>query len=378
MRRSIQSPALCCSVACLLCFTGCTGTYTSEFSLIIVNRTANTIEAMANGNALGNVTAGQSGTYSLTLPESNANRFSNGVAPTPQASIVLTAKDTRTGVLSNERATTLSKGTPTYVSFTAEDFPSRGPTIARFTLSPTTATINQDVSFNATSSTVTNGTYEWDFGDGTRGTGATITQRYTRAGTFTVTLIVTSDTKAMSSASRTITIFGAITAPNFTFTPASPSINQPVTFTAAQLPAGTSGTYTWDYGDRTSGTGNPSTYRYTAGGSYTVTLRFTSDAGLSATTARQITVAATLPAGSASFTFSPTNPRVNDDVYFNASASIVNNATYFWDFGDGTSGEGLTTIHRYSIKRAFTVTLTVTNDLGQRAVADRVVTLSDP
>ena len=42
---------------------------------------------------------------------------------------------------------------PTYVSFAVEDFPSTGPTISRFTFSPTNPTINQDVSFNGSSST---------------------------------------------------------------------------------------------------------------------------------------------------------------------------------------------------------------------------------
>jgi PKD repeat protein len=118
---------------------------------------------------------------------------------------------------------------------------------------------------------------------------------------------------------------------------------------------------------------------FTQGGNYTVTLRFTNDAGLSATTARQITVSSTLPANAASFVFSPTNPRVNDDVFFNASASTVANASaYTWDWGDGTTGSGVTTSHRYSIKRAFTVVLTVTNAFGQTAVTNRVVTLADP
>jgi PKD repeat protein len=378
-RPLVAASVLACAAVLL---SGCTGKYRSDFSLVVVNRTANLIQTMANGRDLGQVASGQSVTFTLDLPQSNANVFTNGVAPTAQATVVLTAKDVRTGVLSAERPTTLSQGSPTYVSFSADDFPSTGPTIARFTFSPTTATINQDVSFNGTSSTVNNGTYDWDFGDGQTGTGPTITKRYARAGTFTVTLIVTSDTKVTSSASRTITVSGTVTAPNFNFTPAAPAINQPVVFTVVTAPgpgAGVGGTYSWDFGDRTTGTGSPATHVFTQGGNYTVTLRFTNDAGLSATTARQITVSSTLPANAASFVFSPTNPRVNDDVFFNASASTVANASaYTWDWGDGTTGSGVTTSHRYSIKRAFTVVLTVTNAFGQTAVTNRVVTLADP
>lgn len=364
----------------LLAGMSCSRAYRSDFSVIIVNRTANTLQTMVNGSPLGQVAAGQSGTFTVNMEQSNANIYVNGVAPTPQVTVVLTAKDLKTGILSAERSTTLAEGSPTYVSFTADDFPSTGPTIARFTFSPTSATINQDVSFNGTSSTVSNGTFEWDFGDGQTGTGATITHRYARAGTFTITLLVTSDTKTISSASRTITIAGTVTAPTFNFTPASPAINQDVIFTV-QVTPGTApgGTYAWDFGDRTSGTGSPVSHAYAVGGNYTVTLRYTSDAGLTASSSRQITVSSTLPAGSASFTFSPTNPRLGDDVFFNASASTVANATYTWDWGDGTAlGSGVTATHRYTLKRAYTVTLTVRNALGQQAVADRVVTLSDP
>src|SRR5512147_1727626 len=112
--------------------SGCTGRYENDFPILVVNRTANQIQALANGNAIGDVAAGQTGSFSVTLPESNGNVFVNGVAPTPQAEVTLTAKDTRTGALSSEKSVVLTHGNPTTVSFTADDFPSTGPTIARF------------------------------------------------------------------------------------------------------------------------------------------------------------------------------------------------------------------------------------------------------
>src|SRR5258705_10279367 len=132
---------------------------------------------------------------------------------------------------------TISQAAPTYVAFDATDFPSTGPTVARFTFSPTNPTINQDVSFNGSSSTVTNGTYAWDFGDGQTGAGVTTTHRYVRAGTFTITMSVTSDTRATSTSSRTINVSATLppTTANFTFSPTNPSINQDVIFTAGAL-----------------------------------------------------------------------------------------------------------------------------------------------
>jgi len=343
-----------------------------------VNRTANSIQALANGNTVGDVAAGQTQQFSITLSESNSNTFTNGTAPTPQAQVTFTAKDTRTGALSSEKPVTLTQSSPTYVEFTADDFPSTGPTIARFTFSPTNPTINQMVSFNASSSTVSNGTFAWDFGDGQTGTGVTTTHAYPRGGTFTITLTVTSDTRVTSTSSRTITISTVLppTVANFTFSPTNPAVNQDVTFVSAGGPAIPGATYDWNFGDGTTGSGISVTHRYTRGGAFTVTLRVSTDPTLTATSSRQITVATTLPAGSANFVFSPTDPRVGDTVFFNASSSTVANASFSWDFGDGTSGSGMTPTHQYGADRTYTVTLTVRNELGQTATTSKTVTVA--
>ena len=151
------------------------------------------------------------------------------------------------------------------------------------------------------------------------------------------------------------------TAANFTFSPTNPAINQDVVFNASgtPVPGGpgpgpfpfpTGGgapvqgaTYTWDFGDGTTGTGTSTTHRYTRGGTFAITLRVTSDTGLTATTSRQVTISTTLPAGSANFVFSPTDPQPDDVVFFNASSSTLSNGSYTWDFGDGNSGSGVTT-----------------------------------
>ena len=388
MKRVIIAVAAGTIVAC-----GGVGGYKSDFPVVIVNRTANTLQALANGNAVGNVAAGTQATFTVNLPESQANTFNNGVAPTPQADVTFTAKDTRTGALSAEKAVTLSTANPTTVSFDPTDFPSTGPTISRFTVSPTNPTINQDITFNGTSSTVSNGTFAWDFGDGSSDTGMIVTHRYTRNGTFTIVLSVTSDTKATSTSSRTLTVSGTLSAANanFTFSPTQPSINQAVIFTAnasaggpgfgpgGPVPGPTANfTFAWDFGDGGTGTGSPANHVYARGGTYTVTLRATADTGLSAVASRPITVQATLPAGSANFTFSPTDPAPGDSVFFNASSSTASGGSYKWDFGDGSSDSGVAPVHAYSSAHTYTVTLTVTNALGQSATVSKTVTVAVP
>jgi large repetitive protein len=363
--------------------SACVGRYESDFPVIIVNRTANTIQALANGKAIGSVDAGQTQSFSLELPESNPNVFVNGTQPTPHADVTFTARDLRTGALSSEKSVTLLQDTPTSVAFTPDDFPSSVPTVARFTFSPTNPTINQDVSFNASASSVSNGTYVWDFGDGQSGSGVTTTHRYLRGGTFTIVLTVTSDSRQTSTASRTINVSTALPpqVANFNFSPTTPAVNQDVVFTVALVPgpggAAQGATFSWDFGDGTTGTGAPITHRYTRGGTFAVTLRVTTEAGLTAATTRQITISTTLPAGTANFVFSPTDPRTGDTVFFNASSSTLADGSFSWDFGDGSSGSGMMTTHRFTSARTFTVTLTVRNERGQSATISKTVTVID-
>src|SRR5262249_22960728 len=69
-------------------------------------------------------------------------------------------------------------------------------------------------------------------------------------------------------------------------------------------------------------------------------------------------------------------PGINDEVFFNASASLVTNGRFSWDFGDGGSGTGMTITHRFSRSGSFVVVLTVTNDINQSATTSRTVPVS--
>ena len=69
----------------------------------------------------------------------------------------------------------------------------------------------------------------------------------------------------------------------------------------------------------------------------------------------------------ASFTYSPMNPTVNETITFDASACSDTDGTiinYIWDFGDDTTGAGITTTHSYVTDGTYTVTLTITDNDG--------------
>jgi len=88
---------------------------------------------------------------------------------------------------------------------------SDSPPTASFTVSPSSPSISDTVSFDASGSSDSDGSiqaYDWDFGDGTTATGQTVTHSYSNSGTFTVTLTVTDDDGAKDTTSRTVSVTG--------------------------------------------------------------------------------------------------------------------------------------------------------------------------
>jgi PKD repeat protein len=81
---------------------------------------------------------------------------------------------------------------------------------AAFVYSPTDVRANQQVFFNATSSTAAPGrrivSHAWDMGDGSAQIGEQMTHTYTRAATFVVTLTVTDDAGRKATVSRDLVV----------------------------------------------------------------------------------------------------------------------------------------------------------------------------
>jgi PKD repeat protein len=138
-------------------------------------------------------------------------------------------------------------------------------------------------------------------------------------------------------------------------------------------------TYSWDFGDGTTGAGIFVTHQYARVGNYQVRLTVTDPYGQVASAAETVNVGAG-GQPTASFTFSPSAPSVNQQVFFTAEASRAAPGRHLvawdWNFGSGRTGSGETIRQTFSAVGSYTVTLTVTDDAGNKATATQSVTVS--
>ncbi|MBK8756846.1 MAG: PKD domain-containing protein [Actinomycetales bacterium] len=238
-----------------------------------------------------------------------------------------------------------------------------------------TTTAARSVAADGSGSSDPDGTiasYSWDFGDGTpAASGVTATHTYAVDGTYVVTLTVTDNVGTVGTATGQVVIANQ-----------APTAALVLTKTAARSvaadgsgssdPDGTIASYSWDFGDGTPAqTGVTAVHTYATDGQYTVTLTVTDDLGATASTTGLADASNQLPAATFTANTQQTSLSVDASASFDADGTI---ASYSWDFGDGTPAQtGVTATHVYAVAGSYTVTLTVTDDLGAVSTASQVI-----
>jgi gliding motility-associated-like protein len=223
----------------------------------------------------------------------------------------------------------------------------------------------------APNSTVTQ--WFWNFGDGTTSTLQNPTKNYAAAGTYTVTLTVTSAIGCPSAVATRQIIVNPLPAANFnTSLPACESRN--ITFTdASAANAGNLVKWTWNYGDGTNAvlvSGAPFTHNYAAAGTYMATLQVETNKGCISTVFSKPVDVHVLPvAGFITPEVCLTDPAAPFIDTSRISTGSI--AAWQWNFGDpNATGANPNTsnlqnpTHAYTVTGSYTATLIVTSSQG--------------
>jgi|GEM_PF-670259 len=252
------------------------------------------------------------------------------------------------------------------------------PVLTTPTCTPNPALTNQTMSFTASASDSDGDAlvYTWNMGNGTTKTGAAVTQAYSAAGTYNVSVTVTdgkggSDTKSISATVNVPVNTPPVLSAVPTCAPNPAIVNQVVSCTATATDANSDPlTYTWDMGNGATLTGASVSQIYTAAGVFTIRVTVSDGKGGSDTKTVSLTVnnppVNHPPVLAAVPTSSPNPALVGQTMAFTASATDSDNdpITYTWDMGNGTTKTGASVALAYSAAGVYTVSVTVTDGKG--------------
>lgn len=204
--------------------------------------------------------------------------------------------------------------------------------------------------------------YLWDFGDGTTSDKPTTTHSYEKAGDYNVTLTVRDNSGMVCDNGLTTTKVSANFPPTCSIGDNKVAcLGEAVTFDASGSTGSGALSYKWDFGDGTTGEGATVSHVYEKAGSYRARVMIDDGKGTSCST------------GACSVNVS-VNDRANVDltgpektcVGRSSNFKAVGNASkYTWDFGDGTTVEGGSSMnHVYQKGGNYTVRVSADNGRG--------------
>jgi gliding motility-associated-like protein len=245
----------------------------------------------------------------------------------------------------------------------------------------TSSFINCHTQFNGTTNRAGNLTWDWDFGDGSFGSGQNVDHAYRQVGTYNVTLKVSStaacNLTATDTVSHTITINNVLAVDYYHN---AGCVNEAVQFNdSTVLSVGNIISRTWDFDD-----GSPTTnalnpvHTFTNPGVYNVKLLVSTTGVCNADSMIKQIYIDTRP----TTVFTPVDGCMNVPLQFNDNSVNTTGGVGFWKwyFGDGDSSVLKDPMHSYTNYGNYDVQLQVTSAHGCAAtpVSKPVVIGSNP
>jgi len=245
------------------------------------------------------------------------------------------------------------------------------PPVASFTWSVLGAMVNV-----VSTSTDDHGikSLDWNWGDGSaHGTGTPASHTYTATNDYTITLTVTDTADQTNTASQVVHVDVITDSPpvaSFTYTTTSWTVNVVSTSTDDYGIK----SLDWNWGDGSAhGTVATATHNYAASNTYTITLTVTDTADQTNAKSQDVVVLDNMPV--ASFTAGSTSWAVTVTSTSTDDYGIVSSD---WNWGDGSAhGSDATASHTYAASNIYTITLIVTDTVGQTGVLAKDVVVLD-
>ncbi|HRS58447.1 MAG TPA: PKD domain-containing protein, partial [Bacteroidia bacterium] len=225
------------------------------------------------------------------------------------------------------------------------------------------------VSFS-NNSTISSGSmsYLWKFGDGNTSNNVSPNYTYASSGTYSVELVITSDKGCVASVVKTVNVNPV---PVAGFSANNVCDGQYVSFNNTSTISSGTMSYYWTFGDGNTSTSTSPSYLYASAGTYSVSLKATSDKGCVSTYNSSVTV---YPMPTVSFTAN--NDCQGTAIEFKNTSSVSGGSnSYYWTFGDGNSSNNVSPYHTYSASGTYTVVLQATTDKGCIQTLSKQVTV---
>ncbi len=233
--------------------------------------------------------------------------------------------------------------------------------------------------------------FVWSFGDGTNGSGVTVSHTYNSLPArcaqtkcpFSVTLFVQDSAGAQASASAQVVILVNVTQ-SFAVTIADSPASGPAPLSVSFLASGSGGvspySFSWAFGDGNSSAASNTHHTYATPGSYSVVLTGWDAAGSVAQATTQVLVyPASNHSGSLAIGISADPVTGPAPLTSQLSATVTGGAapyTFNWSFGDGTGALGASVSHTYGVAGNFVADLVVTDSTGQQATTGVLITVT--
>lgn len=260
------------------------------------------------------------------------------------------------------------------------------PPVAKFAAAEKVC-LGEEISFNAGATkddTPNNLSYDWLFGDGSKGEGRNVTHTYKKGGDYQVTLKVDDNSGTECSTDYAYSTIKVNSPPvanaGSNIEKCLKSIDDKYAVvldgTKSKDPDGDELIYFWDFGDGNTTEGMKVTHEYDKSGFYTARLTVSDSSGLSCSSDTD-TVSVKLNKPPLAVIKGDAAACVNTRLNFDAGGSQTESGeslSYHWDFGDGHTAADARVSHAYDKGGTYKVVLTV--DDGMDMACSRSVDIT--